>query len=466
MRLGRMLAGLALALALPLSGGCDWYAYYNQKASQSIQAGSPRSDFTLAQFKPGKNGDRTLVVLSLSGGGSRAAYFAGAAMLQLSKVFDGIDLLRQVDAISSVSGGSLTAAYYAVSRDSADTADGWRPEWTAEQVKETLSFDYRNRWLWRWLYPQNIVRYWFTAFDRTDIMAELFADRIFNRDGESLGFKDLNPRRPALFLNATIDSQAPSAEDRLSFGNPFTFTKDDFEQLVCSDWEHYPIARGVMASATFPLVFQDMTLRNYCRDPAAEYVQLFDGGNFDNLGLKTAQKIVDDNQANFDQVVVILVDAYAEDSGVSPATNDPRRQAKNLMSFLFDMNAADAPSALLKSNRYGGIDGLARHLADNIAKPTLFYHLKFENVCTKRRIENGAKTDMPLCDADSKLYNDLRQIRTDFRLTAEGAEAIDRAVETVLVKDNDCLERLRDMLAGNGPQKGVQPYCTWNPPEG
>ena len=52
--------------------------------------------------------DGFFVGLALSGGGSRSANFAAACMFQLER----LGLLSRVDYISSVSGGSLTAAYY------------------------------------------------------------------------------------------------------------------------------------------------------------------------------------------------------------------------------------------------------------------------------------------------------------------------------------------------------------------
>ena len=54
--------------------------------------------------------DGMFVGLALSGGGSRAATFSSAVMLELKKR----GILQHVDFISSVSGGSLPAASYAL----------------------------------------------------------------------------------------------------------------------------------------------------------------------------------------------------------------------------------------------------------------------------------------------------------------------------------------------------------------
>src|SRR4051794_39684191 len=59
-------------------------------------------------FTGDTNGDGYFVGLALSGGGSRSANFSAACMFELQR----IGLLQRVDYISSVSGGSLTGAYY------------------------------------------------------------------------------------------------------------------------------------------------------------------------------------------------------------------------------------------------------------------------------------------------------------------------------------------------------------------
>src|SRR2546425_11108698 len=57
---------------------------------------------------PKQDDDGYFVGLSISGGGSRSSVFAAACMFQLQQ----LGLLQKVDYISTVSGGSLAAAYY------------------------------------------------------------------------------------------------------------------------------------------------------------------------------------------------------------------------------------------------------------------------------------------------------------------------------------------------------------------
>jgi NTE family protein len=69
-----------------------------------------------------RDANRLFVCLAFSGGGTRAAALAYGAMVALRQTridwpHPGSTLLDEVDCISSVSGGSFTAAYYGLFRD-------------------------------------------------------------------------------------------------------------------------------------------------------------------------------------------------------------------------------------------------------------------------------------------------------------------------------------------------------------
>ena len=122
-RLGAMLcmrwpSSLALVCALALVG-CDANHPVNAPiASQDLAKG-----YRLQRVKadPDNPGD-VLVILTLSGGGTRAAALAYGTMEALRDVKLRMGsrsrrLLDEVDVINAVSGGSIVAAYYAVHRD-------------------------------------------------------------------------------------------------------------------------------------------------------------------------------------------------------------------------------------------------------------------------------------------------------------------------------------------------------------
>ena len=99
--------------ALMLSG-CSCWGYGNRdKYDDDKEAPFYRSTFKLDD---NRGNEDVLFLLALSGGGSRAAYFSTVVMKYLEN-FEGVNLLHEVDVISSVSGGSLPAAYYCVTKD-------------------------------------------------------------------------------------------------------------------------------------------------------------------------------------------------------------------------------------------------------------------------------------------------------------------------------------------------------------
>lgn len=63
------------------------------------------------------NKDKKKIGLALSGGGYRAAAYHVGTLRALHK----LGILNKVDVISSVSGGSITTAYYALHKDDYDT---------------------------------------------------------------------------------------------------------------------------------------------------------------------------------------------------------------------------------------------------------------------------------------------------------------------------------------------------------
>ncbi|HQL91376.1 MAG TPA: patatin-like phospholipase family protein [Syntrophales bacterium] len=237
--------------------------------------------------------DPDFIGLALSGGGSRAA-----VMFELQRH----RILPQVDVISSASGGSVTAALYAASCDDAQDCPApvnsglRRTLWKESDVYPLLQQNFIDRWrinCWR---PENIVRY-ATYFDRTDVMAETFAETLLGgtRDTEkSFLFRDLNPRRPYLILNATNNT------DSVAVPEIFTFTGEDFGTLR-SRLDLFPVTYGIAGSAAFPGAFHYVTLRNYAR-PEERFVHLMDGGVQDNLGIESLWRVLlrDDGAREFD----------------------------------------------------------------------------------------------------------------------------------------------------------------------
>ncbi len=247
--------------------------------------------------------DRNFVALTLSGGGARSAVLSAAIMFEMQR----LGLLRSVDVVSSVSGGSLTSALYAVSCDGGELCQSNvlpsdRIVWREPIILEKLRYNFMGSWAFS-LFANPIVvsKYMTTYFDRNDVMADALADRLYRRSAGlftskgGLTFAQLNPLRPNLVLGATDVTR--STDDYGLPGRCFQFTLERFqgpgvteianERTIHSDLDSYPIAYSVMASNAFPGLFQYETLRDYLGEPdgPARYVHLADGGIRDQIAL-------------------------------------------------------------------------------------------------------------------------------------------------------------------------------------
>ncbi|HEY1628563.1 MAG TPA: patatin-like phospholipase family protein, partial [Tepidisphaeraceae bacterium] len=207
------------------------------------------------------NNDGYFVGLALSGGGSRSANFSAACMFELEK----LGILQRVDYISSVSGGSLTAAYYCLSAK----------EWNPGEVQKRLTHPFASDVIFTALMPWNTLALIVTPWNRSDILADSFNRVLYSHDGRMATFADLRADRPRLLINATD----------LESGSKFIFCNEDFDDLN-SDLSKYPVAYAVAASAAVPVLLHQVTLHDYST-AFLRYRHLIDGGINDNLGVTT-----------------------------------------------------------------------------------------------------------------------------------------------------------------------------------
>jgi predicted acylesterase/phospholipase RssA len=219
-------------------------------------------DRSAAASRPITDADGTFVGLAISGGGSRSANFAAACMFHLQR----LGVLQRVDYISSVSGGSLAAAYYCTQ------GEGWNPE----TVQRKLSYPFATDGLLQTFLPWNTFGLLFTSLDRTDLLANTFERVLFSGPGgRALTYADLRPDRPRLLINATD----------LQSGKRFVFSNESFDEIN-SDLAAFPVARAVAASSAVPVLLHQLTLKDHSTT-FDQYRHLIDGGVADNLGART-----------------------------------------------------------------------------------------------------------------------------------------------------------------------------------
>jgi NTE family protein len=295
----RRLMPRALICAIALLAGCDAHYPVNAPEKQAdVQQG-----YRLQRVgeDPDNPGD-VLVILTLSGGGTRAASLAYGTMEALRDVMVKMGgrsrrLLDEVDIINAVSGGSIVAAYYALHRERLFT------DFEQKFLKRDVEGELRNSLL------ANLPRLAQARFSRGDLLAEYFDRELF--DGATYADLARGSMRPFVVINAAV----------LSTGARFPFTQGQFD-LLCSDLGSVPIGRAVAASAALPPYFSAVTLQSYAgtcgpvplpgiandvdalgsiaqsarleevrsyRDRSRRpYVHLVDGGLIDNLGLRVA----------------------------------------------------------------------------------------------------------------------------------------------------------------------------------
>jgi NTE family protein len=287
-----------LLLSALLISGC---AHYSVNAP--LRSANPESGYRF-QTMARTNSEDLLLILAFSGGGTRSAALSYGVLEELRKTEVGSSgnehrLLDDVGLISSVSGGSFTAAYYALWGDRIFTE--FEPRFLKKRVQTGL--------LLRTLAPWNGIRLASPGFGRSDLAAEYYDRLLFNH----ATFGDLMTRngRPFLSVNATD----------IGSGARFEFTQDEFD-LIGSDLSQLPVSRAVAASSAFPVLLTPVVLKNYSaeqRQPEPEwihnilddpdassrlkyvasqartyvggrrhFIHLLDGGLSDNLGLRGA----------------------------------------------------------------------------------------------------------------------------------------------------------------------------------
>lgn len=241
--------------------------------------------------------DDTVIALSFSGGGTRAAAFSFGVLKELERVpVRGAQgpMIDRVEFVSGVSGGSVTAAYY-----------GWR--------KRAALADFRERFLLR------------NAEEglQTNLTLATLSRAVAGGINDSTGFPrwlDANLFQGATFrdLGATSRPQVWINASDIYNRTPFVFGAVAFGAM-CSNLSEYPLANAVAASAAVPVAFAPVVIQTFpgkCdnrlpqwvvrardntnappmlnsfaraisryHDGSMPYIKLLDGGLVDNYGL-------------------------------------------------------------------------------------------------------------------------------------------------------------------------------------
>ena len=321
--------------------GCSSYGVINNE-KQNNRYKPIESVYSIQSVLELKPQGRIALVLTFSGGGTRAAALAYGVLLELrdtklphSKTET--RLLDEVDIISAVSGGSFIAAYYGLNGN--QTFKDFEKVMLKKDIEDELISEVLN--------PLS----WFSDTGRTQMAIQLYNTTIF----KDATFADLKkPGRPLILINASD----------LANGARFSFTQDYFD-LICSDISSFSVAKAVTASSAVPVVFNPVVLQNFqpCKNNALKklsvsekyikdnlelqqavhslkeyasnnypFLQLVDGGITDNLGLRAIYEAIQFaggpkaflrkmNKKSVDHIAVISVDASTQSSQNIRMTN-------------------------------------------------------------------------------------------------------------------------------------------------
>jgi predicted acylesterase/phospholipase RssA len=269
-----------------------------------------------------------LLGVALSGGGSRAALYSAAALEALARLRvgpEGRSLLEQVSYLSSVSGGSLAATYYAMRKPPREspilTANG---ELTTEYRRFFDGFKdaMRQDLEWPTLVRQVTRLRLFNPTKAATSVAEVLDERFL--DGATLGDLHQRERRghsPRLIINTTLYNNGrrfvitnlPQPVFQYDFVTQLQRTLEARgraagriidalpsllraqETLLPATFEDIgahrckvPLSKAVVASASFPTFIGPVTAQV---DGAAVYWHAGDGGLFDNQGTESLVQV-------------------------------------------------------------------------------------------------------------------------------------------------------------------------------
>lgn len=407
------------------TSGCS---YFFPPLNTPIDHNPDGSGYSFNKTRSGKLGEH-LVLITFSGGGTRAAALAYGVLKELrdTTILSGgkrIRLLDEVDNISSVSGGSFTAAYYGL------FGDRIFQDFESVFLKKSI----QGILIQKMFDPS----YWWkslsTGFDRTEMAIEYYDGNIF----EGKSFRDIDlTQRPFIEINAT----------NLGAGSRFSFIQLYFD-LICSDLLDMKVARAVTASSAVPIMFAPVVLKSYAGQCNVEqnpffkslmdldvpdpriielqnrihrymdhenhpYIHLIDGGVADNLGARAMTErleafrngfslLVESNKPK--SIIMITVDAEVEpvhsvdESAEKPSLGDTLEAFSNIQFQLFNNE-----TRILLSNK---LDELKRRLESEGARVDLYkVPVAFASVHGKSLKEhlNSLPTSLELSSSDVDL---------------------------------------------------------------
>jgi hypothetical protein len=299
-------------------------------------------------FPTGKQGKRTLVVVTASGGGIQASAWTAKVLTELSTRYQGFH--DSIGLISGVSGGSVATMYYTLYSPARDNSGGpasrTMPADRAQAIYHDSTRSNLEAAAWGFAYP-DLMRLAFPplvpdSVDRGWAMEQVWGARLQQRGLKvggpeepslrSLARKISEGKSPVPVFNATIVETGQRVVMSPVRGIGVKAEKQD---MPWDFFELYPdsdlrVTTAVRLSATFSYV-SPICRPGFTQAEDAPHFHLADGGYADNEGLVTALKTAFNSamyrgDKKFDRILLIRIFPF-------PPT--PLKAASPRMGWLF-----------------------------------------------------------------------------------------------------------------------------------
>ena len=429
-----------------LLGGC---ASYGKIENLPQQADRDTTPYSLRAFSERWKTDPNALMLSFSGGGTRAAALSYGVLRELRDTrIEGPSgeerLLDEVHSISSVSGGSFTAAYYGLHGDR--IFEDYEQVFLRQDVQSVLFNRLMN------------PLHWFSDIGRTEMAIEYYEEAVF----KGATFADMRLDGPMILIN-TAD---------FARGVRFSFIQEYFD-LLCSDLSSFPVARAVAASSAVPVVFNPVVIENFddcaAKDRAwldavredikdkpdlqltlqglesysdpelRRYIHFVDGGIVDNLGMRALYEIIElyGGITQFSEriertpprrLVLISVNAATDPQSVMDQTTEQPSIAQSVNAM------SDVQLRRYSADTVALIKGYMKHWAETISTP-------------ERKVESYfIVLDFDAIEAPER-RDFLNRIPTSFALTEEQVEVLIATGGELLRSHPEFIRLLQDIAA-------------------
>jgi NTE family protein len=439
----------------------------------------------------------TLVVVTASGGGTRATALTMSVLRAMDKIklASGASLADEIDILSSVSGGSVTAGYFAL----------YGAAGLPTLEKNFVRQDGMRAIIAEGLNPVGLALLATPSKERIDLFVDYLDRQLFH----DVTFEKLveRKRRPYLILNA-----ADMVE-----GTPFPFTQYTMD-LLCSDLTKMKLSTAVAASAAFPVALSPITLKNYrtakneppCpvrkpgwlkpaegtswyldpprvawqrtasayADGQKKFIHLLDGGIADNLGVSEPYRLLtsDDVDPPFKQnilsgkikkIVFIMINARS----FAPSDLDDSQATPGALSMLTASIGSSIDRATfgtserirsLLTDRFRGMADDIEHEANRPGRPMRDVLLRqAANFRTVAQNTQFVTVDFDAI-ADPKCRRAFHGIATSWTLPGNQLDALNAMGEGLLAQDPSFPAALRavNALPFDQPLITVDQACT------